>query len=194
MHHYILDILSTGHFYYSHYHPYLMPYTNSYNCVQGTMIAEICNINIPLPFPRGVHTHCLLSSAPHSQDLSCVLMHGSPLYIALSPGPGESQVIVIHLPSALHGSQLLWYEVKITHSQQSSMWLASFSLLPLFLSVSLFLLPSKAGAAIPVSSRSHWPARNTLCQVTAWLVNYSVSVYSAGGIGDGSETIPCKSV
>lgn len=62
-----------------------------------------------------------------------------PLYIPLSSGPGASQVRVIPWFSTLHGSQLLLGEAKILQSQQRSLCLASFSLLPLSLSAGLLL-------------------------------------------------------
>lgn len=62
-----------------------------------------------------------------------------PLYILLSSGPGASQVRVIPQLSTVHGAQLLPDEAKIFHSQQRSLCLASFSLLPLSLSAGLLL-------------------------------------------------------
>lgn len=76
-----------------------------------------------------------------------------PLYIPLSSGPGASQVRVIPQLSNFHGARLLPDEAKILIVNNA---LCALPPSPSFLCpsvlVSYFLLPSRAGAAIPVSS------------------------------------------
>jgi hypothetical protein len=54
---------------------------------------------------------------------------------------------------------------------------ACFSLPPcLCFSVWVFSCSPAKQAAIPVSSGPRWPARNTLCQGTSWLITHSLEV------------------
>lgn len=94
---------------------------------------EICNKNIPPLFLRN-----MLSSVPQPQDLSCGLMHGTPLHsplIRTRGVSGQSHSSAQHRAWRSAPSD----EAKISHSQQRSLCLASFSLLPLSLSVGLLL-------------------------------------------------------